>query len=337
MKKSNNFLIGFLLSTILIPDSYAYTTCSFSLPSPSVIGISVLESYTNLTHDGTVLDFQTWRQEVNAAGYTRERAGFYFVYNGVGYSWHGYTKGIYSDDPTRWVYVVNNCPTPPDSDNDGTPDKDDIDTKDPSKIDLGLDPKNCDINKNQNTVANPINIFNGNNLEQKIDLSFNSPFENGLLFKRFYNSQSTEDSTMGFGWTHNYNFVLRPNFGDSEQLIEIIEGTGRGIYFDDNDQDGIFKGAFTENSSIIIDNGNDYIWTRDDGTICTFNSTGQFTSITDKNGNVQQLAYNTDNLVETVTDQATGKSIAFYYNANNKIAYISGPVTLAVPDGIWVS
>ncbi|MCP3873452.1 MAG: hypothetical protein GY699_09910, partial [Desulfobacteraceae bacterium] len=35
-------------------------------------------------------------------------------------------------------------------------------------------------------VAN-INIINGNNYEQAIDVAFSSPFQNGFTFKRHYN------------------------------------------------------------------------------------------------------------------------------------------------------
>ncbi|MCP4723101.1 MAG: hypothetical protein GY860_26920 [Desulfobacteraceae bacterium] len=190
----------------------------------------------------------------------------------------------------------------------------------------------------QYVFANSINVFNGNNYQAETDIAFNSPFKGGFTFKRSYNSRSTDDSTIGFGWNHNYNFVLIPNFGGSDQLIKIIGSTGRGIYFDDNDVDGIFTGAFSENSSISKDQDDNYIRTIDDGTVLKFDgTTGAFLSITDKSGNIQSLSYNTDNLLETVTDQATGRSLTFYYTSDNKIDHISGPVTQAVPDGVWVS
>ena len=75
-----------------------------------------------------------------------------------------------------------------------------------------------------------------------------------------------------------------------------------------------------------------------DGTIYMFDQTsGQLLSITDKSGNVQTLLYNTNNLLETVTDQATSRTLTFHYNTNNKIDHISGPVTTAVSDGVWVT
>ncbi len=231
-------------------------------------------------------------------------------------------------------------PTPVDTDGDGILDIHDIDAKQTQKKDQGMvsgqNPLICK-NDMENYVSNPINIFNGNNYEEEIDLLFPSAFHAGFVFKRHYNSVSTDDSPMGFGWRHSYNFVMQPNFGGSDQLIEIIDGTGRGIYFDDNDTDGIYTGAFSENSTITTDMDGQYVWTREDGTVYTFDPAGLLVAVTDKNGNVQTLAFNQDNLLETITDQASDRMLTLHYTASGKIDHITGPVTPSVPDGVWVS
>lgn len=222
----------------------------------------------------------------------------------------------------------------PDLDDDGIQNKDDLDAKNTLKKEIGIDQENC----SQNFQGNPISIFNGNKVEKATDVHFSSPINSGLSFQRFYNSQANEDSTIGYNWTHNFNIILTPNFGDSDQLVRIVEGSGRGIYFEDNDQDGIFKGAYSENSSIVKNADNNYVWTRHDGSIYIFDqATGFVFSITDHNGNVQSFSYNAQNLLQTVTDQSTGRSLTFHYNTENKISHIEGPVTPAVPDGIWVT
>lgn len=189
----------------------------------------------------------------------------------------------------------------------------------------------------QQAEAGNINYLNGNNFQQETDISFNSPFDNGFKFKRCYNSQSADTTTMGHGWRHNYDIILHPQFNDSQYLIKIKGRSGRGYYFEDYDLDGLFKGAFQEISSIIRNAQGSYIWTRSDGMVYTFDSTGLLTSIADKNGNIQSFVYNDDNLLETVTDNATGRVLTLFYSHDNKIQYITGPVISAVPDGIWVS
>lgn len=186
-------------------------------------------------------------------------------------------------------------------------------------------------------AGSPINVLNGNNFDASTDIVFNSPFEKGFSFKRFYNSQSTVNSTIGFGWSHSYDMSLYPDFNGSSYLIKIKGISGRGYYFADYDLDGTFSGYFQENSAVVTDASDNYIWTRDDGTIYKFDTEGRLISITDRHGNIQSLTYNADGLLETVTDQATGRALTFHYNQANKIDHITGPVTTAVPDGIWVS
>ncbi|MCP3874475.1 MAG: hypothetical protein GY699_15135, partial [Desulfobacteraceae bacterium] len=184
-----------------------------------------------------------------------------------------------------------------------------------------------------------VNITNGNNFEQTTDLAFNSPFIGGLAFKRYYNSQSEVITSMGYGWSQNYDLKIFPNFGGSDFAIKILDASGRGYYFkiEDYSEGDTYHSTFSGNSTIIQDGGNNYIWTRANGTIYKFNDTGILLSITDKNGNIQNLTYNGNSLLETVTDLASGRVLTFYYNASDKIDYITGPVTPSVPDSIWVS
>ena len=50
---------------------------------------------------------------------------------------------------------------------------------------------------------------------------------------------------------------------------------------------------------------------------------------------VTDLTYLNDQL-HTVTDNATGRIITFIYDNDGRIDKITGPVTVAVPDGVWV-
>jgi len=234
------------------------------------------------------------------------------------------------------VDCIDNCPDDPNPDQGPCPDP--LDTADTDDKEFGVDTNDCKTNRNQNFVADPINIFNGNLLERETDLLFNSPFKEGLIFERYYNSKSNIDSILGFGWTHNFNLRLFPNFNENMQLIKITGEKGRGYYFEDFDEDSVFKGAFLENSTIERDVDNNYIWKKDDGMVYKFDNTNnRLLSITDKNGNIQELTYNTQNLLETLTDNTSGRILTFHYNTGNKLEYISGPVTRAVPYGIWVS
>ncbi|MBU4130100.1 MAG: hypothetical protein KKF12_04705, partial [Proteobacteria bacterium] len=205
----------------------------------------------------------------------------------------------------------------------------------PEDTELGIGNKkdNC----LQNMVGNPVNLFNGNNFETQTDLSFSSPFAGGLSFERHYNSQTSINGPMGYGWSHSFSFTLYQNVGGNENRIKVMDNTGRGYYFQDYDNDSVFEGEFLETSSVMVDPGGNYVWEHNNFSYEFDSATGILLSISGPKDNTQILLYDTAGMLQTVTDNASGRSLSFTYNQDNKIAYISGPVTPAIPDGIWVS
>ncbi|MBI9090584.1 MAG: RHS repeat protein [Desulfobacterium sp.] len=180
----------------------------------------------------------------------------------------------------------------------------------------------------------PINIFTGNNNIIKTDISFNSPFQEGFSFRRTYNSRSSQNEILGSGWTHSYHVRLFPDYDMANNIISVINGTGRNYLFRNNGS--AYTGINQEPGSVIkIDST--YVWRVANGKEYTFGLSGALETISDKNGNLQVLAYNPDNLLKTVTDLASGRVLTFHYNASLKIDHITGPVTEAVLDGVWVT
>lgn len=142
-------------------------------------------------------------------------------------------------DGDNIVDCIDDCPDIPNPDQNGCL---------PPDLELG---RKCrDANAGQQYVGNPINIFNGNNTETEVDITFSTPFEGGLNLIRHYNSQSLDSSSMGYGWRHNYHVSLsRGDSGDMNQ-VRIVDQTGRGIYFEFSEPDQIFKGKYTETTSV---------------------------------------------------------------------------------------
>ena len=214
-----------------------------------------------------------------------------------------------------------------DDDDDGVPNCREDDKED------GEDDEGCSLN-DQSKHGNPIRIYNGNNIESNIDISLKTPFAKGLNFKRYYNSRSAINGVNGFGWTHTFNIKLNPSIGTIDGLIKINDSTGRGIIFKSNGT--IYEGMDGEHSTIEETDGL-FFWATPQNITYTFDSTGRLINVKDKHGNNQNLAYNAQNLLETVTDEASGRVLSFFYNSNSKIDHIEGPVTDAIPDGIWVT
>jgi RHS repeat-associated protein len=187
--------------------------------------------------------------------------------------------------------------------------------------------------------GNPVSVLNGENKEVETDVEFNTPHKKGFKFYRTYKSQSAAYTTLGHGWTHNYNVILSDyDYGDiGIDAYLITDESGRTHHYRDPLGTGTYTGFFATNGTLVAEADGSFTWYRANDIKYTFNQQLQCVSKEDGNGNVQTLTYDTYGRLETVTDQATGRNIGFVYNADGLIDYITGPVTAAVPDGIWVS
>ncbi|MDY7034990.1 MAG: DUF6531 domain-containing protein, partial [Thermodesulfobacteriota bacterium] len=185
-------------------------------------------------------------------------------------------------------------------------------------------------------VGETVRLLNGNIVEARSDLSFPSPNRFGLTFGTTYNSRSTETGILGFGWSHTYSVTLDPEYemGGSD-FIKVVDETGKAHYFQEQGP-GIYDGVFKERSNIKLE-GSDYVWYRLDGTLYGFSDTGKLVWIKDQAGNSLNLLYDGNARVETVTDASSGRVLTFSYNAEGLLDHITGPVSDAVPDGIWVT
>ncbi|MCK5165516.1 MAG: hypothetical protein KAQ72_17480, partial [Desulfobacula sp.] len=223
MKKLMCLMIGILISIGWI--GYGYTAELFLKAGVNYSNVfnnqALQDSY--VSGSTTFRDGKDWGDFCSQHGYSGY-AGNYIILNGIAF-FHYYVgcneysnPDICTGEYRIEVYLPSNAPqnwpdgdpnwgytkSAIDQDGDGIPDEYDLDFIDTIDKNIGTDKNNRKINCDQNFVADPINIFNGNLLEKETDFVFNSPFEGGLVFKRYYNSQSASDSTIGFGWTHNY-------------------------------------------------------------------------------------------------------------------------------------
>ncbi len=205
-------------------------------------------------------------------------------------------------------------------------------------IEYGENPEERSVNCDQQYAGNPINILNGNKIEKETDILLPSSFEDQLVFLRYYNSQSAEISSIGRGWTHNFHLKLYQNFNNTPYLIKILDETGRGHYFEDSDNDFVFEEFFSGVSRVVNNSNGELLWERG-GEEYRFDSvSGNLLSVTDKGGNHISVSYDEySGLLMALKDRGSSRTITFHYNEDDRIDYISGPVTTAVPDGVWVS
>ena len=205
----------------------------------------------------------------------------------------------------------------------------------PQDISSGIDPSAICPAGDQSKVGNPISIYEGNNVETEEDLRFASAARRRFAYERFYNSRSTASGPLGYGWSHTYRLTLTPSHGyNGDIYLKINDESERGVYFEDAGG-GHYEGAFKERTTVELE-GIDYVWYRLDSRRFAFNPDGRLIWIEDEVGNRLNLTYDADNRLQTVADTASGLVLTFHYNGEDRVDYISGPVTPSVADGIWV-
>lgn len=184
-------------------------------------------------------------------------------------------------------------------------------------------------------VGQTVRILNGNSFVLRRDVFFASAHSHGLIFTASYNSRATTSNALGAGWSHTYSVFLNPAFTfDGQSYLKIVDGTGRGVYF--TQDTGVFRGAFHERTHVSLDAGT-YVWHRLDGSRYGFSQAGVLLWIEDEKGNRLELGYDALDRLASVVDVASGRALSLHYNEDNHIESIAGPLTAAVPDGIWVS
>ena len=207
------------------------------------------------------------------------------------------------------------------------------------ELDLGIDPldnKTCWLQ----LKGDPISIYTGNHIESEQDINLASPFANGLVFKRFYNSRSETISALGYGWTHSYQLTLQKNPSQvADHELVISDETGFGRFFSQFNQTPVrIEARFSERSQLSLEAGI-YIWKRTDGSVAAFDAASlRLLWLDDQSGNRQEIAWNTGvspARIETVTDLSSGRVLRFIYTGERLSAihlYTGG-----VDRGAWVT
>ncbi len=176
-------------------------------------------------------------------------------------------------------------------------------------------------NPAQPTSKDPVNLATGNYTYNHVDLRLPGrglPFE----FQRFYNSKATASTglPLGYGWTDSYNIGLAVS--QTNNAVVITFGDGHAEMYATNGAGGYFSQPGIYN--VLATSGGNYTLTTKEQQKYNFNSSGQLTSIADKNNNAVSLGY-TGIALTTITN-TVGRVISFAYNANNCLTNITDPL-----------
>ena len=159
--------------------------------------------------------------------------------------------------------------------------------------------------------GDPINMATGNFIYDKDDIEIPGRFP--LVFKRFYNSIDETDGILGKNWTHNFNIKLV----DKKEAVHIS--------FDDGHTETYH--LFEDEMYLAPMDHLNLLRKTDDGYMLAFptmeryffDRDGKLTSILDLNGNQTSLTHKNGLLEQVSTDCG---SLFFTYNENRRITKI---------------
>ncbi len=163
-------------------------------------------------------------------------------------------------------------------------------------------------------TSHQINFGTGNKYLTETDVRLSGPGPS-LSFKRIYNSQSSETSVLGYGWTGSLTEKLIVSATD----ITLVQSGGRYVLFK---QDGSQWVNETGARRVITSVASGYQLLEKSGTKKQFDSNGILQSKTDRNTNTITYTYSGNDLL-TISN-TFGQSLSFTY-ANGKIATVTSP------------
>jgi RHS repeat-associated protein len=169
-----------------------------------------------------------------------------------------------------------------------------------------------------------LNTATGNMAQTQTDLVVGGRGP-GLHLTRTYNSQlaaqQTEPGPFGYGWTGSYSAHVVVN-AEAERAT-VYEDSGNAVTFHLTSS-GTYVGPGPWVQATLVKESSTYVYTLPDQTKLDFNSSGQLTSETDRDGNAVTVAYNAKG-IETVTD-GDSRKLTYAYNGGGQVESVKDPM-----------
>jgi RHS repeat-associated protein len=143
---------------------------------------------------------------------------------------------------------------------------------------------------------------------------------------RTYNSQLAASQSapgpFGYGWTGPYSAHLVVN--EEAETATVHQSNGSTVTFSLT-ASKTYAAAGSWVQATLVKEGSAYVYTLPDQSKLDFNSAGQLTSETDRNGNAVTLSYTSEGQLEAVTDGA-GRKLTFAYNGEGYVESVKDPM-----------
>ncbi|SDR55155.1 RHS repeat-associated core domain-containing protein [Paraburkholderia fungorum] len=173
-------------------------------------------------------------------------------------------------------------------------------------------------------VGNPITLNIGNKFEVTTD--FETDGQNSLAFVRYYNSQSQQKSSLGFNWRSNFDRGFRYNGGDASTSTIVWFTRPDGATYSFTNVSGAWLPSDVDvNMQLTSLGASGWVLADQNDNVETYTLNGQLTSIKTRSGYEQDLTYDADGNLVSVTD-SFGRTLAF--------SVVNGVIhTMTDPDG----
>jgi len=198
-------------------------------------------------------------------------------------------------------------------------------------VDDGLAPNGCSLAvtvplkqlgcgcSGQDVVGNPITINIGNKFESAVD--FQTQGQDSLAFIRYYNSQMPQSSFLGYGWRSNFDRGFR-SLSSSVVLFTRPDGS---TYSFTNSSGTWLPSDPDVNAQLTSLGSAGWVLTDQNDNVETYTAAGQLSSIKTRSGYEQDLAYDANGNLTSVTD-SFGRTLTF--TVTNGVIH-----TMTDPDG----
>ena len=173
---------------------------------------------------------------------------------------------------------------------------------------------------NQSTVGNPVDVATGKMYHEIVDMKISGPLP--IEFLRRYDSQSSFNAELGFGWQHAYQMRIEP---DGNRQV-FVDRRGRRIYFGKNAQ-GVWQENRIEHLALTAPGSPTWRVTDKHQTKYEFDGSGRLTQIVDRNGNATVLGYTGSDLT-SITD-GFGRAMTLAYDGNNRLQTLTAATRTA--------
>ncbi|WP_186072330.1 RHS repeat domain-containing protein [Burkholderia gladioli] len=174
----------------------------------------------------------------------------------------------------------------------------------------------------QSTAGNPISINIGNKFETAID--FNTEGQKTLSFIRYYNSQLPRLSSLGWGWRSNFDRGFGSVGGSGSSAIQVTFTRADGATWVFSRSGSTWTSTDKDVNAKLVSLGSaGWVLTDSRDNVETYTLDGHLSSIKDRSGYIQNLAYDSDGNLTSVVD-SFGRALTFTFS-NGSIHTMTDP------------